>query len=151
MELVNHMIRTFSLNCTFIRMSSSAQCPAARGSGRVTSAAEMPREEWLTNHTAPTCPAPRSRPPASALVANGVPGSGLLWVKTSITVSNQYRCFPLWGLPVIYHIFFSATMLKQNGHLVLLWIVNYWCLHVSMVREPKLMMMSLQKNSGGIV
>lgn len=77
MELVDHTIQTFSLNCTFIRMSSSAQCPAARGSGRVMSAAEMPREEWLTNRTAPTCPALRSRPPASALVANGVPGSGL--------------------------------------------------------------------------
>lgn len=38
-------------------------------------------------------------------------------------------------------------ILNQNGDLILLWIVNYWFLHVSMVREPKLMMMSLQKKN----
>lgn len=69
------------LSSACVCMSSSAPCLVARGSGRVMSAAEMPREEWLTSHTAPTCHGPRSPLPASAHVANGVPGSGRLWVK----------------------------------------------------------------------
>lgn len=87
-SLKNRMIQTFLkfhirqifiyIKYLFIRMFSSARCPVAGENRHVMSAAEMPREEWLTNHTVPTCPAPRSPPPASAPVANGVPGSGLL-------------------------------------------------------------------------
>lgn len=121
-----------------IRISYSARCPVARGSGRVMSAAEMPREEWLTSHTAPTCLAPRRPQPASAPAANGAPGSGLLWVKTAITVSNQYRCFPFWVITrmFIFPTMFKTKSLKQNGHLLLLWsrAVKYWFVNFSMTR-----------------
>lgn len=62
----------------YVCVSCSARCPVAKGSGLVTSAAETSTEEWQTNPTASTCPAPPSSPPASALVGNGMLESGHL-------------------------------------------------------------------------
>lgn len=81
----------------FIHMTSSARCPVARGKGHVMSAAEMPREEWLMSHTVSTYPVLQRPPPVSSPVANGVPQSGLPWVKTYTSLC-----------PIITDVFFHA-------------------------------------------
>lgn len=130
----------FLCNCTLIRMPSSAQCPVAKGRGSVMSAVEMPKEEWRTNHTVLTFPAPRSPLPASAPVASGALGSGLLWVNTSIHCVQSIQMFSALGtFSNLSHNFFPhnnvKAVLKQNDYLVQLLTIKYWIVLIDLWKK----------------
>lgn len=111
----------------FIHMSSSALCPVVRGKGHVMSAAEMPREEWLMSHTVSTYPVLQRPPPVSSPVANGVPESGLPWVKTyTLLCPIITDVFSMLGTSSNLFFFPSKQCSTHSGHLVLIWGIIYW-------------------------